>query len=437
MGSFTDYRGLEVRTPDPVGDAGLVLNTNFKELADRSGPIHSAAASPDANDDSADTNGNGKFYLWSKWLNTDTNTILICIDATATAAVWRTISTVALGAGGNISIDGVQVVYLPDQGDFDGTIIFGDGGTNLSTAAPPDGRYNTVVGLEAFVANTEGDSNNVLGYQALEDNTTGSRNIAVGYRALRANIDGDYNIAVGDEALLANTTGAGNVAIGNKAGEDITGSYNICIGYMAGEGQIAISNKLFIDITDTATPLIYGEFDSRIIKIYGNLYIPTDTNKLYFGAAANDYNIMWDGNDAVHTITAGKFLFTGGELIVNDKIIFSQLDGNEYIDSLNDGYLDLGATTGIRLNTETLATEKIIFTQVDGNEYIDSLNDGYLDVGATTGIRFLTHVYLTDDDRKIFFGIDSFASICYNGTDLLINPIEGGGGLANISLRQN
>ena len=433
MGSFTDYRGLSVRTPDPVGDAGLVLNTNFKELADRSGPVYSTAANPDANDDSADTNGNGKFYLWSKWLNTGTNSVFICIDATPTAAVWRTLSTVALGGGGTILIDGVQVLYLPDQTDFTGTIVFGDGGTNLSTAAPPDGRYNTVVGLEAFDANTEGDSNNVLGFAALEDNTTGSRNVAIGYYALRKNIDGDYNIAVGDEALLTNTTGDGNVCVGNKAGEDITGSYNICIGYMAGEGQGAISNKLFIDITDTATPLIYGEFDSRILKIHGNLYIPTDTNKLYFGVAANDYNIMWDGNDAVHTITAGQFLFTGGELIVKDKIIFTQLDGNEYIDSLNDGYLDIGATTGIRLQAETLATTKVIFTQVDGNEYIDSLNDGYMDYGATSGHRFLAPIYLTNDDRKIFFGIDSFASICYNGTDLLINPIEGGGGLANIT----
>ena len=142
---------------------------------------------------------------------------------------------------------------------------------------------------------------------------------------------------------------------------------------------------------------------------------------------------MWDGNDAVHTITAGQFLFTGGELIVNDKIIFTQLDGNEYIDSLNDGYLDLGATIQIRLNAETLATTKIIFTQIDGDEYIDSLNDGYMDYGATTGHRFLAPVYLTDDDRKIFFGIDSFASICYNGTNLLINPKEGGAGVVNVT----
>ncbi len=32
--------------------------------------------------------------------------------------------------------------------------------------------------------------------------------------------------------------------------------------------------------------------------------------------------------------------------------------------------------------------DKLLFTQTDGNEYIDSLNDGYMDYGATTGHRF-------------------------------------------------
>jgi hypothetical protein len=35
-----------------------------------------------------------------------------------------------------------------------------------------------------------------------------------------------------------------------------------------------------------------------------------------------------------------------------------------------------------------LALDKIKFTQTDGNEYIDSLNTGYMDYGATTAHRF-------------------------------------------------
>jgi hypothetical protein len=42
--------------------------------------------------------------------------------------------------------------------------------------------------------------------------------------------------------------------------------------------------------------------------------------------------------------------------------MFTQTDGNEYIDSLNDGYLDLGATTGIRLTSP--------LTRVTGDLYV-------------------------------------------------------------------
>ena len=39
-----------------------------------------------------------------------------------------------------------------------------------------------------------------------------------------------------------------------------------------------------------------------------------------------------------------------GSVYVADKIMFTQTDGNEYIDSLADGYLDYGATTAHRFN---------------------------------------------------------------------------------------
>jgi hypothetical protein len=130
-----------------------------------------------------------------------------------------------------------------------------------------------------------------------------------------------------------------------------------------------------------------------------------------------------------------------------NKVIFTQTDGNEYIDSLADGYLDQEATTGIRfringteqvvltdgvlapttdndidigreggefkdlyidgtafidlanidqldvsgtsdLSGRVLLGDKLAFTQIDLNEYIDSLADGYLDSEATTGLRY-------------------------------------------------
>ena len=92
MATLTDYKGLEVVTPDPTGAGGLAIQDDLKELADRDGPVHEAAANPTVNDDDADTAGNGKFYKWSKWRNTSTNSAFICLDPTATAAVWKDIT---------------------------------------------------------------------------------------------------------------------------------------------------------------------------------------------------------------------------------------------------------------------------------------------------------------------------------------------------------
>lgn len=107
----------------------------------------------------------------------------------------------------------------------------------------------------------------------------------------------------------------------------------------------------------------------------------------YLTSATADSNYLKLNQGTPQTVTGGMPTFAGG-LLAGDKLMFTQTDGNEYIDSLNDGYLDIGATTAIRMKGITLATDKISFTQTDNNEYIDSLADGYMDYGATTEHRF-------------------------------------------------
>lgn len=63
-----------------------------------------------------------------------------------------------------------------------------------------------------------------------------------------------------------------------------------------------------------------------------------------------------DGQDqAVKTTSTPTFAST----LFTDKIKFTQTDGNEYIDSLNDGYVDIGATTGVRLNNKIASYNNI------------------------------------------------------------------------------
>lgn len=52
-------------------------------------------------------------------------------------------------------------------------------------------------------------------------------------------------------------------------------------------------------------------------KSFGDILIDSDSAILGFGAASPvtpDYTIGWNGSDAVHTITAGDFVFTGGNV---------------------------------------------------------------------------------------------------------------------------
>ena len=117
-----------------------------------------------------------------------------------------------------------------------------------------------------------------------------------------------------------------------------------------------------------------------------------------------------------------------------------------YVDARSDGYPSamflngnvlIGTTTNtsgmkLKVNGKILAQDKIAFTQTDGNEYIDSLADGYMDYGATTAHRFLADVKLTGDNRKLYFGSGDDASISYDGTNMVINPKEVGSGILDV-----
>ena len=76
-----------------------------------------------------------------------------------------------------------------------------------------------------------------------------------------------YSTDTGDDTMqaeiisgLAAASTGFNTFIGANAGEDNTGSYGVCIGTEAGKDETS-DYRLYIDISDTAAPLIYGEFD--------------------------------------------------------------------------------------------------------------------------------------------------------------------------------
>ena len=159
---------------------------------------------------------------------------------------------------------------IPNQNTFIG---WGAGYYNTT------GRENNFLGYTAGFTNTTGSANNFVGYAAGPANTTGLVNNFIGNFAGNSNTTGSYNNFLGDSAGMNNTTGSYNTFLGIYAGRNTTGSGNVFLGYSAGYNETG-SNKLYIDNSNTTTPLIYGEFDNNKLTINGNLEVIGPDNGL-------------------------------------------------------------------------------------------------------------------------------------------------------------
>lgn len=147
-----------------------------------------------------------------------------------------------------IGINGVQMIYLPDQATFLRSMFVGTGGNFLSHTTGDEGLYNMGFGLNALDSvttgyiniafgpesmrrTTTGFWNTAFGSNTLQNNISGKENTAIGLNALKYNT-GDFNTAVGTSALLFNTSGQTNTAVGdNSMRLNTTGLQNSSVGY--------------------------------------------------------------------------------------------------------------------------------------------------------------------------------------------------------------
>jgi hypothetical protein len=164
------------------------------------------------------------------------------------------------------------------------------------------GHNNSALGLFSLYRNTTGNFNTGIGDHALENNTIANKNTAIGLQSMQANTTGSSNTALGTHSLISNTIGDNNVAIGVFAGSNvIEGSQNTFLGNFSGtsnlntskSGCIAIgfeagyendvNNRLFIENSraDKNNALIYGEFDTNILRVNGELQIGNQSTTGY------------------------------------------------------------------------------------------------------------------------------------------------------------
>lgn len=240
------------------------------------------------------------FYDGKEWkpMTSETNA-----NSVADANNW--------GISGNSGVTNANFIGVPFSTDINfkiGTeragLIDASAGKNIflgqRAGNANTGSFNAAFGGEAFQVNTSGSYNAAFGYQTLQLNN-GDNNMAVGAWALRFNETGVGNSAIGTSALYNLVAGSHNVAIGNQSLVNAKGSrntgvgayalnslntggqYNTAIGYGAGQGNVSgssnifigyeaglnetLSNKLYIANSNTALPLVYGDFSAKFISI--------------------------------------------------------------------------------------------------------------------------------------------------------------------------
>jgi len=186
--------------------------------------------------------------------------------------------------------------------------------------------YNTAVGTEALWSNSTGMDNTAVGVDALYYNTTGYNNVALGNYALMWNETGNNNTAVGYDAGLKQETGSNNVFIGYQAGYGpaaYSASGNVFIGYQAGYYETG-SNKLYIENSNSTSPLIWGDFSTDTLGFNGNVGIGTTSplGPLHVALGGNTALLVGaDGNVGIGTTSpqANLQIYSNSTQIINES----------------------------------------------------------------------------------------------------------------------
>jgi len=183
------------------------------------------------------------------------------------------------------------------------------------TASILDSKQSTILNDNGL----GGTRNTWIGRRAGQNSNVGSRdNIGIANDALFRLTDGDGNVALGNQAGNFNTTGSNNFFLGSQTGANHTTANNCTyIGSVAGN-QNNTDNRLYISgVGYHVNPLIYGEFDNRLLAIKSHLRIDrySSSNSLLTFNGLEDWEIR---NDDTH-LNINK-LSGGGRLKVDSKL---------------------------------------------------------------------------------------------------------------------
>ncbi len=284
---------------------------------------------------------------------------------------------------------------------------------------------NVAMGYGALAGNGTSFFNTAIGGAALNTTSTGSNNTAIGRSSMQLNTTGSRNTALGYNSLFSGLTTTNNTAIGHEAGRDVTGSGNVMLGYQAGYSE-AGNNKLYIDNSNTVSPLVYGDFSTNLLRVNGTLNIN------------NTYSFpTTDG-------TVGQVLTTNGAGAVTwGAVVPAESDPNAWLKTGNAGTSAatnfIGTTDNNALVVKTNSVEALRVTEngdmgigiTTPSQQLEITKNFQLpNSTATTGIIFsggsrFIHNY--GSTRNFFAGVNAgnFAMTGLSNTGIGYNALTG------------
>ncbi len=326
---------------------------------------------------------------------------------------------------------------------------------NASGVASQIGNWNVYVGDSAGY-NNEGYYNLLMGYCAGKNNNTwnnvflgagagefcsSNNNIFIGNSAGMMNKQGNNvfiglicgnNDTLGQNVMIGGYAGSSGVAIQNsvllgyESGRLATGSNNVFLGYQAGYNESG-SNKLYIENSNSSSPLIYGEFDNDIVAINGNLGAGTMTPTHRIHAVDNTPSVDNAAVYGIHAITDGWGIGVYGEgkyrgVVGNVSSSTSISATGGYFSVTNTGS---GTTYGIYATTSTLGTGTHYAGYFNGDVHVNgtlSKNAGSfkIDDPRDPANKYLIHSFVESPDMKNVY--DGVITLDQNGKAVVVLP---------------
>ena len=261
------------------------------------------------------------------------------------------------------------------------------------------GSNNLAMGTSALSLNTDGFYNTALSPTALYNNTSGYANVAIGYNSMLSNQTGISNLAAGWRSLYSNVSGGYNVSLGDFSLYNTTGGYNVGLGYYAGGQNTSASNRLYIENSNSETPLIGGDFSGNKVGI--NTLISSIDQTLdvtgtvrITGSDGTSTTIMGrDGDGDVSAITASSGITLASNTLKADtSVLATQYDltqvvgSSKVIDILGSDFTTSATSlqsTALAYTFPTTGTYEIrVYGSYTCSNTANGINVGFIDSGG-------------------------------------------------------